>query len=246
MKLTYFRHHKLGNPAHIIQANRITFDEITIVIKGELEYEINGKPLILKEGDGMFLRHGNIRKRNITYNCDYVSFNFESHTYIDLPTSIPDCLSNEIKLALSICDGIFNKHHNYISGISSALSLIVKLLEEQIRIKEDHPVTIKIRRFLKTHLNDKFTLKDISDQIGYSPNYCDSLFKKKTGFAIMDYVIRERIEQAKGLLAENVLSLKEISETIGFDDYNYFSRAFKKRTGYSPLKYKSLLSLGKI
>ncbi len=246
MKLTYFRHHKLGIPAHIIQASRITFDEITIVLKGELEYEINGKFIVLKEGDGLFLRQGDIRKRNITYNCDYVSFNFESHTYIDLPTSIPNCLSNEVKLALSICDGIFDKHYNYISGISSALSLIVKLFEEQVSTKEDHPITIKIRKFLKAHLNDKFTLKDISEQIGYSPNYCDTLFKKKTGYAIMDYVIRERIEQAKGLLAENVLSLKEISDTIGFDDYNYFSRAFKKKTGYSPLKYKTLLALRKI
>ena len=241
MKLTYFRHNKWGNPAHIIQANRITFDELTIVIKGELTYEINGKTLILKEGDGIFLKRGDVRKRNPALSCDYVSFNFEGDNTIDLPTFLPACVSNEVKLALNVCDGIFDKHYNVKSSICLALELIINLLVEQIKTQSDHPIAIKIRRYIKTNLSNKLTLKEISDYLGYSPNYCDALFKKKTGFSIMDYVLRERIKQAKGLLAENVLSLKEIAETIGFDDYNYFSRTFKKKTGYSPLKYKSFL-----
>lgn len=75
-------------------------------------------------------------------------------------------------------------------------------------------------------------------EIGYSPNYCDTIFKKQMGVSIINYAIKAKIEKAKLLISENILSLPDIAFSLGFDDYNYFSRTFKKHCGYSPLKFK--------
>ena len=56
--------------------------------------------------------------------------------------------------------------------------------------------------------------------------------------SIIEYVLKERIAMAKSLLMEGSLPLTKISEMVGFSDYNYFSRTFKKQTGYTPLAYK--------
>jgi inorganic pyrophosphatase len=48
-------------------------------------------------------------------------------------------------------------------------------------------------------------------------------------------------EEAKKLISENILSLQQIAEAVGFEDYNYFSRTFKKTSGYSPTDYKRLV-----
>ena len=48
------------------------------------------------------------------------------------------------------------------------------------------------------------------------------------------------ISSAKSLLSEGV-SLKDVSEAVGFSDYNYFSRLFKKRTGYTPNAFRQTL-----
>ena len=57
----------------------------------------------------------------------------------------------------------------------------------------------------------------------------------------MSYAINEKIEKAKLLIIEDLLSLKEIAKSLGFDDYNYFSRSFKKRSGHPPTRYKSIV-----
>ena len=49
------------------------------------------------------------------------------------------------------------------------------------------------------------------------------------------------MKEAKRLLAEGVYSLKKIALTIGYEDYNYFTRTFKKQCGYTPSQYKSKL-----
>lgn len=67
------------------------------------------------------------------------------------------------------------------------------------------------------------------------------LFKKETGSTIIDYLIDISINRAKELILDGKLSLNEIYEEVGFTSYNYFSRIFKKRTGYSPPQYSGLI-----
>lgn len=68
--------------------------------------------------------------------------------------------------------------------------------------------------------------------------YCDTVFKKETGFSIIEYFNKLKIEEAKKLIVERADSLTEIALKLGFEDYNYFSRLFKKHTGYSPKQYQ--------
>ena len=72
----------------------------------------------------------------------------------------------------------------------------------------------------------------------FSPIYCDTVFRKEVGRSIVDYVLDRRIDEAKRLLIEGTIPLAQIAETVGFNDYNYFSRVFKKRSGYSPTEYR--------
>lgn len=60
-----------------------------------------------------------------------------------------------------------------------------------------------------------------------------------SAFSIIRYVIQRRVEEAQKLLLEGTLSLKKIAETVGFEDYNYFARTFKKATGRTPREYKN-------
>jgi len=73
----------------------------------------------------------------------------------------------------------------------------------------------------------------------YSIPHCEMIFKQTTGMSIARYIIKKRIDESKSLLQEGTLSLPEIADEVGFSDYNYFSRAFKKEVGITPHRYKN-------
>jgi len=86
--------------------------------------------------------------------------------------------------------------------------------------------------------NCNFDLSLAIAQTGYSSSYFRKLFKEVTGLSPIMYFNRMRIEYAKTLLQQDsTLSIKEIAASAGFPDPYYFSRVFKKITGFSPSDY---------
>lgn len=58
------------------------------------------------------------------------------------------------------------------------------------------------------------------------------------GDGITQYVRRNRIRKAEKLLGESDKKIAEIAELVGFPDYNYFTKVFKKETGFTPREYR--------
>lgn len=91
---------------------------------------------------------------------------------------------------------------------------------------------------LKENLYSPLTIDDICAKTAYSKAYLFRIFKAKTGKTIMAYFIELKIKQAKQLLRENELSVREISEKLAFNTPDYFTKTFKRITGLTPLAYK--------
>lgn len=68
-----------------------------------------------------------------------------------------------------------------------------------------------------------------------------TLFKARTGLSPMDYLIILRLNHARQLMTQTDLTLREIADAVGYQDQLYFSRIFKKRTGYTPSAYRQNL-----
>ncbi len=239
MKTIYYRHNKAQLPAKSINREVCPFNELTFVLKGSLKYVVNQKTVIVNENDCIFIAEGSFRQRFLAEECDYVSFNFQSELDKKFPILLKDCLTSEIKLLFNVCDDIFEKYYQWSEKIDSVLKLIFQILSDKIATIKENPVIVNIKRYIKENLEEKLSLCFIAKQVGYSPNYCEALFKRETGNSILAYVNKERIEKSKLLIAEGLLPLKEIAEVVGFDDYNYFSRTFKNKTGYPPTKYRN-------
>lgn len=238
MKTYYYRHNKFIKQPNEIPAKRIKFNELTLVLKGSLEYEVDGQTFFVDAGDCIFIKENSLRKRNLSQISDYVSFNFHGKICGELPTLIKDCINSDVTHLIAVCDNVFAKYTEWSSVIDGALITLINLLQARVANREEHPVIVKIKRFVRANFSQKISLKDIADDVGYSPNYCDTFFREHTGESLIDYVINSKIDEAKLLLVEGALSLKDVAFAVGFEDYNYFSRLFKKKTKYTPSEYK--------
>lgn len=85
----------------------------------------------------------------------------------------------------------------------------------------------------------------LSEKLGVDYNYLSSLFSSVEGLTIEKYVILQRIERAKELLAYNELSLNEIAFRLHYSSVQHLSQQFKKVTGITPSQYKQSKESGR-
>ena len=93
-------------------------------------------------------------------------------------------------------------------------------------------------RLLNERVEGDLSIEEICRAVGYSRAYIFKEFKAKTGKSIMTYYTALKIKRAKQLLRERELSVRQISERLGFDSANYFSKVFRAHTGQTPTSYQ--------
>ncbi|MDR2043443.1 MAG: response regulator [Clostridium sp.] len=95
--------------------------------------------------------------------------------------------------------------------------------------------------YIRGHYREKLRLTDVARQVYVSPCHLSKLISRHTGQSFSDIVNRERIERAKCFLREPGLRVGDVAELSGFLDVAHFAKVFKKLTGMSANRYRSLL-----
>ena len=104
--------------------------------------------------------------------------------------------------------------------------------------KEKSFLVERVRNYIEEHYAENFSLAELSELVRSNESYVSHVFKKATGYSPQQYILRRRIGKAQSLLIYTALPLMEISARVGYDDSNYFSRAFKKIVGLPPKIYR--------
>ena len=99
--------------------------------------------------------------------------------------------------------------------------------------------------YIEQNYRGKLSLKDAANALYISPNYLSELFKKTTGQNFSDYLNDVRMERSRIYLADVGRKIGDISELVGFSDARYFSSAFRKKYGMTPLDYRNKFAAGK-
>lgn len=127
-------------------------------------------------------------------------------------------------------------------AIQSALYKIISIHMKSAEIDEINTPSVAavIAKTIKRNYRDPMKIAEIAKEFNISRNYMYTVFKKEYGISPQEYLIRRRIEKSKQLLTNNGarLSIKEISNAVGFENPLYFSRLFHARTGVSPSQYR--------
>jgi AraC-like DNA-binding protein len=105
--------------------------------------------------------------------------------------------------------------------------------------KQCHDVVEQAISYMQKNLSNLITLTDIAQSVNFSVSHFSSLFRKKTGFSPIEYLIHLKIQKACQYLLFTDLRVKEISERLGIEDPYYFSRMFNKLMGVSPNQYRT-------
>lgn len=89
--------------------------------------------------------------------------------------------------------------------------------------------------------NSNLGVSIIADEFNMNITYLSKFFKKQTGICLLDYINKIRIQNAKILITEHNLNIKEAAEKCGFFNCNSFIRVFKKYEGITPGQFKQIV-----
>ena len=92
---------------------------------------------------------------------------------------------------------------------------------------------------MKQHYSDPLRLAELADIAGMSVSHFIRTFKRSMGTSPIDWLRRERINQAKRRLIDSDEPIKEIARQCGYRDPYFFSKDFKKVAGSSPTDYRA-------
>ncbi|MFN3782288.1 MAG: helix-turn-helix domain-containing protein [Spirosomataceae bacterium] len=79
-----------------------------------------------------------------------------------------------------------------------------------------------------------------ADQLHLSANYFGDVIKKETGQSAKDFILAHTIEEAKNLIHEDDKTISEIAYILGFKYPQHFTRLFKQKVGFTPVKFREL------
>ena len=145
-------------------------------------------------------------------------------------------------LRLKITDYIL-KPVNYEEFGKCIDNLKVSLFEQRVSSpnkpeKQEQRVIAAITRYLREHLESEISLSVLSEEFHMNPQYISQLFKNEIGVGFLTYLTSIRMEKAKSLLLTTSLSVAEIAEETGYNDYRVFTKVFKKTEGITPSQFR--------
>lgn len=98
----------------------------------------------------------------------------------------------------------------------------------------------RVREFIEANLDEDLSLGEIAEIAGLSQFHFARSFRKTTGLTPQQYLMRQRIERAKELLAKDDLPIIEISLRTGFKNQSHFTTLFRKFTKHTPKTWREL------
>ncbi|WP_319412059.1 AraC family transcriptional regulator [uncultured Cohaesibacter sp.] len=95
-----------------------------------------------------------------------------------------------------------------------------------------------IKEHIEDHFSEHLSRESVAYAFSITPNYLSHLFQKEFQTSFNEYLNLVRLEQAKHLLRNYGMTIKEVATSCGFTDSNYFCRLFRQKTDRSPSEYR--------
>lgn len=113
------------------------------------------------------------------------------------------------------------------------------------RISSNGPLSSKrlkrVRDYIESHLGERLTLVDLAKVACLSPCHFSKSFKRAIGVGPHRYLQQRRLEQAKVLMCSTDEPLARIAQETGFSDQSYLTLIFRRETGMTPGKYRTVV-----
>lgn len=136
-----------------------------------------------------------------------------------------------------------DKHFQLLlAGIVNYLLGLIITTDSNKRLKDSSAQDLvdKARVFMQNNVESNLEMPEVAEYLNVSYSNFRHIFKQYTGISPSQYYLNIKIQRAKDLLKSTSVSIKEISYILHFETSEYFTKLFKKKTGFTPSAFRDL------
>lgn len=248
------------------------FTEIAYILSGKGCYVVNGITYNVEAGDLIMCNPGvkhqnivtNMKEPTVEFICGFTDFHFKNmppnsvilkdggyilHTNAELRQEInKHCYE-------MIAENDANKPGKCFMLKARLMQILLLVVREVYDVNPEYTkgynfesynksyAVKRIINYLNENYEHKISLEQIAHNMYLSPVYISKIFKEETGESPINYLIKIRLEKARDILTHSdSRSIKNIANSVGYDDVYHFSKLFKKYYGVAPLYFKRSLA----
>lgn len=235
------------------------FWQIDLCEKGSATLVVGNSRFKFNAGDIVIISPGLSHRFQYPAGQEFICWSFKFDTPDNAtPQIVPVCddeSRNErvviIHALAEMCreffpENILNSNKNFaISSTLPSTGILESLLSGIVRRwffdrekeEESTPLADEITRYVYRKGGKQVTVEELAEFLGYSAGYLRILSRHESGKSTKTLIDEARIKVAKKLLLYSDMRINELAAAMGFADWKYFSRFFRKYTGSSPREY---------
>lgn len=259
----FVHHRNRDDLRHVLHINN--YLEIYVYIEGDHQYIVENKLYDLQQGDIILINPRQVHKALPARECMYERFYLlvDVHCFdgmqrnpltqiLNAPEdshriSPPPEIRAQILQLLHSISGCFQAGHDRQLTALGCLLQLLDLISSQLQGAAAATGTPAVPALLEQILNfvaqntaQLQTTNQISQALGFTPQYLSAYFSRHIGTPLKTYIQAKKIALAKDLLDKGA-DVTAACFGCGFNDCSYFIRVFKKYVGMTPLHYKQTL-----
>jgi len=112
-------------------------------------------------------------------------------------------------------------------------------IEAKYHISPESLTIRSILDYIAQHYDEPLTLRQLSEQFNFNYYYLSKYFSSHCKEGFNEYLNRIRVEKASEMLLKEKTPISEICGAVGYMDHSYFTKVFKKFTGYTPKQFRN-------
>ncbi len=238
---------------YFIARNRSDYIVIEYVVSGKGTLTVNGNDFVLEAGDVYILPAESTHSYRADENDPYRKLwcNFYSDTFEKIMADYrlngryvfhaPECEEDFVRLVELATFGSRLNDNEWAHVAGVLMGVLNKIAAHEYRPAGSRATAARAKELLDGGLFSNLTVEDVTKQLFVSKTILTREFRSMYGTSPYRYYLDKKLSQAKLMLHNSNLSVKEISDKLCFSDEHYFSGLFKRKVGVSPSDFRKML-----
>lgn len=252
------RFSQYGNVTMKAHAHRDDYYLVVLLCDGEATVEVDFEKMRLEKGDILIVSPWQVHNKPKDESWDASGWiialtpeilseseteDIENYSISPRPFSPGKDKASDIALLCEMSERNKGDQSIFVALASAVKSIVFSALDKsETAIKSRYKaIATQLKKLLDRHLIEEKSPSAYAAMMNISEVYLNEAVKGATGLSAGAYIRHTAIIKARRQLAYSSMSSKEIAYSLGYNDYAYFSKLFKKSVGMSPSDYRKNL-----